>query len=177
MHSSAACASQAVPDSLASSSNHALQYMLQRCMAESWARMQQQLPLPTSHAARAAGKACVPAEAFVVCQDFRVPPGFRPELLRDLLAGAVSLGAAGPASPEGLTLAERQLIPFLACGDISGWDADQSYDLPAGGYKPLAPCCRAHQPGIQGRARTTSAGAPAGWLDTVGHACAAACTA
>lgn len=23
----------------------------------------------------------------------------------------------------------RQAIPFLACGDLSGWDADQNYDL------------------------------------------------
>ena len=25
---------------------------------------------------------------------------------------------------------ERLLVPFLACGDLSGFDADQSYDLP-----------------------------------------------
>lgn len=33
----------------------------------------------------------------------------------------------------------RQLVPFLACGDLDGWDADQSYDLPAQGYVSLPP--------------------------------------
>ena len=37
----------------------------------------------------------------------------------------------------------RQLVPFLACGDLDGWDADQSYDLPAeeegGRYVSLPP--------------------------------------
>ena len=33
----------------------------------------------------------------------------------------------------------RQLVPFLACGDLSGWDADQSYDLPSEGYVTLPP--------------------------------------
>lgn len=50
------------------------------------------------------------------------------------------------------------VVPFMACGDLSGYDADQSYDLPTyddevvdesggggggwgggGGYKPLEP--------------------------------------
>ena len=72
----------------------------------------------------------------MVCQGFKPPPGFRPELLRELLAGAVT--GSGAATPLA-TVAERQLIPFLACGDLSGWDADQSYDLPAEGYTPLPP--------------------------------------
>ena len=37
------------------------------------------------------------------------------------------------------TLSQRQLIPFIACGDLSGWDADQSYQLPEEGYVTLAP--------------------------------------
>ena len=27
----------------------------------------------------------------------------------------------------------------MACGDLSGWDADRSYALDAGAYTPLAP--------------------------------------
>jgi tRNA (cytidine32/guanosine34-2'-O)-methyltransferase len=30
-------------------------------------------------------------------------------------------------------------VPFLACGDLDGWDADASYDLPAEGYVALPP--------------------------------------
>lgn len=30
-------------------------------------------------------------------------------------------------------------MPFLACGDLSGYDADQSYDLPEGEYTWLEP--------------------------------------
>lgn len=37
------------------------------------------------------------------------------------------------------TMEERLLVPFLACGDLSGYDADQSYDLPDDNYKCLDP--------------------------------------
>lgn len=30
-------------------------------------------------------------------------------------------------------------MPFLACGDLDGWDADRSYDLPEEGYTTLPP--------------------------------------
>lgn len=33
----------------------------------------------------------------------------------------------------------RQLVPFLACGDLDGWDADQNYSLPSEGYVQLPP--------------------------------------
>ncbi|RMZ57646.1 hypothetical protein APUTEX25_001846 [Auxenochlorella protothecoides] len=76
-------------------------------------------------------------EAFVVCRDFAPPPGFDPTCLQALLeAGAAEYEAAGDS------LAVRQLVPFMACGDLSGWDADRSYDLPsqgAAGYTPLQP--------------------------------------
>ena len=102
--------------------------------------------VPAVHAApaaQAAPEGARPAEAFVVCQGFQAPPGFRPELLHDLLSqSAAQHSAARPA-----TLAERQLVPFLACGDLSGWDADQSYDLPAGGsYVPLPPVAEPTSP-------------------------------
>lgn len=42
--------------------------------------------------------------------------------------------AAGEQTPE-----ERLLVPFLACGDLAGYDADQSYDLPEGDYTFLQP--------------------------------------
>lgn len=35
----------------------------------------------------------------------------------------------------------RCLVPFLACGDLSGWDPDRNYDLEEGKevLEPLAP--------------------------------------
>ncbi|KAK9867138.1 hypothetical protein WJX84_002796 [Apatococcus fuscideae] len=64
-------------------------------------------------------------ESFVVCQNFSPPEGFRPDQLRDLLESGSQEAYEAGISP---------IIPFVACGDLSGWDADQSYDLPAEGY-------------------------------------------
>lgn len=78
-------------------------------------------------------------EAFVVCRGYAPPPAFRPAFLTALLSGAEAAerGAAYDEDP-----AMRRAIPFLACGDLHGWDADQNYDLtdgPCGGYVPLQP--------------------------------------
>ena len=81
----------------------------------------------------------------MVCQGFRLPPDFRPGLLRELLAGAAAQHSVAHHG-AGASLAERQLIPFLACGDLSGWDADQSYDLPGEGYTPLPPVAEPTSP-------------------------------
>lgn len=77
---------------------------------------------------------CRAAEAFVVCQHFKKPEGFEPADLQHLMQGA-SLDYFGNLE---LT-SRRMLVPFLACGDLSGWDADQSYDLPEEGYQRLNP--------------------------------------
>lgn len=71
------------------------------------------------------------AEAFVVCQNFAPPPQFRPEHLHQFLQEAVPIDAT-------LNDDVRQSVPFVACGDLTGWDADQSYDLEEG-YVPLPP--------------------------------------
>ncbi|PSC67846.1 hypothetical protein C2E20_8517 isoform C [Micractinium conductrix] len=78
-------------------------------------------------------------EAFVVCRRYTPPPGFQPAQLRALLQGAWR--AYSPEAQHNPLM--RQLVPFLACGDLDGWDADQSYDLPAeeegGRYVSLPP--------------------------------------
>lgn len=74
-------------------------------------------------------------EAFVVCRRYAPPPGFQPSQLRALLQSAWQ--AYGPEEQHSPLM--RQLVPFLACGDLDGWDADQSYDLPAEGYVTLPP--------------------------------------
>ena len=55
------------------------------------------------------------AEAFVVCEHFTLPDGFQPSQLRQLLQRA-----AERCSKEEQTAATRLLVPFLACGDLSG---------------------------------------------------------
>ena len=89
-------------------------------------------------------------EAFVVCQGYRPPEGFEPGALRRVLeqraAGMLQEDAGVMAGT--LSWPNDVVVPFLACGDLSGYDADMSYDLPAyddeagapeGGYKPLEP--------------------------------------
>lgn len=57
-------------------------------------------------------------EAFVVARDFRPPP----------------LPTAPSADPlmDALALVPKA-APFVACGDLRGWDSDRSYDLDVGG--------------------------------------------
>lgn len=71
----------------------------------------------------------------MVCQGYSPPAEFNPAHLRALLDNATASYLSKPLP----TLTERQLVPFIACGDLSGWDADQSYDLPVEGYVSLPP--------------------------------------
>lgn len=75
-------------------------------------------------------------EAFVVCRQFSPPDEFQPELLSSLLSGATQ-----QYDSERFSLKERRFVSFLACGDLHGWDADQSYDLEEGHeiLKPTQP--------------------------------------
>ena len=67
----------------------------------------------------------------------------------------------------------RQLVPFLACGDLDGWDADQSYDLPAaagdggGGYVPLPPVQPPAAPAHQRAAAAAAAAQSNATADTL----------
>jgi tRNA (cytidine32/guanosine34-2'-O)-methyltransferase len=63
-------------------------------------------------------------EAFVVCRQFLPPPTFRAEQLSALL------DTAHGSTPECAdAFATRVAVPFLACGDLKGWDSDMTYDL------------------------------------------------
>jgi len=96
-------------------------------------------------------------EAFVVCRGFSLPAGAEDagERLWGVLAGGAASGAAGEAADAAAaasgggattttttddahapasrlpppTPQARRLVPFVACGDLSGWDADMGYDL------------------------------------------------
>lgn len=70
----------------------------------------------------------------MVCQHYTQPKGFQPNDLQQLMSGA-----SHAYFREQAEAGSRLIVPFLACGDLSGWDADQSYDLPGEGYKTLPP--------------------------------------
>ncbi|KAF2200296.1 FtsJ-domain-containing protein [Delitschia confertaspora ATCC 74209] len=94
-------------------------------------------------------------EAFVVCEGFRPPEGFRASLDNPLGSGTnlSSDPRREPTKPsrtlreDGAVILElgsddedgkgdveeggaRWIAPFLACGDLSAWDSDATYHLP-----------------------------------------------
>ncbi|XP_050070622.1 putative tRNA (cytidine(32)/guanosine(34)-2'-O)-methyltransferase 1 [Anopheles maculipalpis] len=82
-------------------------------------------------------------EAFVVCQDYRPPEGYIPQMMNPMLDDVRQI-AMQTESPV-----NRAIIPFLVCGDLREFDSDMSYSLnidPEKDYeyrdvvqKPLAP--------------------------------------
>ncbi|KAJ4750160.1 AdoMet-dependent rRNA methyltransferase spb1 [Rhynchospora pubera] len=86
-------------------------------------------------------------EAFVVCEKYSPPEGFNEKDLYHLLE---KVGTPSGVSNESdcrsgwLEGPNKVYIPFLACGDLSGYDSDRSYPLPSsqGGsqsYQSLEP--------------------------------------
>ncbi|KAB8346270.1 hypothetical protein FH972_023314 [Carpinus fangiana] len=94
-------------------------------------------------------------EAFIVCENFTPPKGFKPSLENPLGAGQRLAQDAGTKSTrtnpsrrvreDGITELDldsdddsadehehRWIAPFLACGDLAAYDADATYHLPAG---------------------------------------------
>jgi tRNA (cytidine32/guanosine34-2'-O)-methyltransferase len=83
-------------------------------------------------------------EAFAVCRGYSPPPDFTPDALQALLDGRVKAAEAAEAAGDVAGAVDGLLVPFMACGDLSGYDADASYPLPAtspdgGPYVPLPP--------------------------------------
>jgi len=78
-------------------------------------------------------------EAFVVCQDYRPPQGYVPTMLHSR-----SLSVTQPGEDSALTGINRVVIPFVSCGDLNGFDSDQTYALtrdhaPLEAILPIAP--------------------------------------
>ncbi|PWU92927.1 putative ribosomal RNA methyltransferase [Trypanosoma cruzi] len=88
-------------------------------------------------------------EAFMVCQDYQPPAGYRPSFDRPLTTTTRCFTPAAPLPPafmhlqsEGQQITQKGkkgvedqacmmesvIVPFLACGDLSGYDADMCYD-------------------------------------------------
>jgi len=61
-------------------------------------------------------------ESFIVARGFRLPPNYTARLGDPMLR-------YNPSSGE-LTDVEKIVIPFVTCGDLSGYDADTTYALP-----------------------------------------------
>lgn len=71
-------------------------------------------------------------EAFMLCQNYRPPVGFTPSMM-DPVQALDKYFPASSSSDSGLRPAEgetvnQQVLRFLACGDLSGYDADMCYD-------------------------------------------------
>lgn len=63
-------------------------------------------------------------ESFVVCRNFSPAEGLDPRALTSFL------NAWPVCDVLNLRLgADRRLVPFVACGDISGWDSDTTFPL------------------------------------------------
>jgi tRNA (cytidine32/guanosine34-2'-O)-methyltransferase len=67
------------------------------------------------------------AEAFVVCQGFDPPADFESKNFMSLVNACYDAPLKSP------------VVPFVICGDLNGFDADQSYPLQRDGtnYTPL----------------------------------------
>ena len=75
-------------------------------------------------------------ESFAVCQNYCPPEGYKPTMANPLLK-------SDDASFSDLNGPNRILVPFMACGDLSGFDSDMNYPLNATNseseYKNLPP--------------------------------------
>ena len=69
-------------------------------------------------------------EAFVVCQDYTPPDGYVPNMSNPLLDHQYT-------PQNDLVGPNREIVPFLACGDLSYYDSDQTYPLEVHLSRPL----------------------------------------
>ncbi|KAG2185592.1 hypothetical protein INT44_002385 [Umbelopsis vinacea] len=61
-------------------------------------------------------------ESFIVCQNYSPPEGYVPTMANPLLDFHYS-------GDNQLTGPNRTIVPFIACGDLSGYDSDMTYAL------------------------------------------------
>lgn len=62
-------------------------------------------------------------EAFVVCEGYKAPDGYVPQMI-DPMVNDVQLIALQSESPV-----NRAIVPFVVCGDLRNFDSDMSYSL------------------------------------------------
>lgn len=73
-------------------------------------------------------------EAFVLCRDYAPPADYVASFDGPMARGEFS----SLALPADASDTDRHLVPFVVCGDLSGFDADTNYGVDDG-YIPLAP--------------------------------------
>lgn len=66
-------------------------------------------------------------EAFAVCRGYQPPQGYIPTMFNTLMEGECEKYFQDTTKPQYAT--NRRVIPFVACGDLSGFDSDASYPL------------------------------------------------
>ena len=98
------------------------------------------------HVAKPRSSRASSIEAFVVCEGFKPIADWTPEIGASInttkhLQRSDTKAQSRHVREDGITelhmessnhFAERYIAPFLACGDLSAWDADASYKLPEG---------------------------------------------
>jgi len=78
----------------------------------------------TVHLAKPRSSRNSSVEAFVVAQNYQPPAEFEPHLINPLMSGDFSALNELELDPK-----SRCIVPFMACGDLDGWDSDRSYSL------------------------------------------------
>ena len=81
---------------------------------------QLKLLFPTVTCAKPKSSRNASIEAFAVCQNFTLPPGFEPSSLRDVLDRMTRERAAADETLGAHHDVHSTFVPFLACGDLSG---------------------------------------------------------
>ncbi|KAF8105112.1 hypothetical protein N665_0163s0082 [Sinapis alba] len=69
-------------------------------------------------------------EAFAVCENYSPPERFHPRDLYRLLENVGSPSGGSHLDCSSGWQPNKVYIPFLACGDLIGYDSDRSYPLP-----------------------------------------------
>lgn len=68
-------------------------------------------------------------EAFVVCQQYKPPVGYKPQMLDPMKSTAVLFDGD---DDDDVSSVNRLVVPFVVCGDLRGFDADKTYGLELG---------------------------------------------
>ncbi|KAJ2014553.1 tRNA (uridine-2'-O-)-methyltransferase trm7, partial [Coemansia sp. S85] len=76
----------------------------------------------TVHVAKPRSSRNSSIEAFIVCMDYNPPADYVPNMANPLMD--VPYDASNP-----IVGSNRVIVPFVACGDLRGFDADMTYSL------------------------------------------------
>ncbi|KAJ2719140.1 tRNA (uridine-2'-O-)-methyltransferase trm7 [Coemansia sp. Benny D115] len=86
----------------------------------------------TVHVAKPRSSRNSSIEAFVVCLDYNPPAAYIPNMANPLMDVPY-----GPDQP--IVGCNRSIVPFVACGDLRGFDADMTYPLHMDDTEPYHP--------------------------------------